>query len=590
MYGRVIDIEVADPLDRVGWIGRLVDRVPRHLRSRASIPATDGVRIHLPAELDATTGVETAFAQYRLFALEQGERIARGTLSGVASENDPLVRDLYFLRESVAVDCTIARTIRGVLPSLAAARAAASLSRPAPDALSPVEREVEVLLQRALSADPAQPPPDLGGGGAPSDSLTWARGRATTLRTVQGRYRGLPPVTHWGRVLPPGTATTRPPVPLVAEQTSGTKRPYLDLPTSSVPPREAGAGNPGVYSQRSREPAEQPQDLSDDPQGAPRAIQDGTTRDAGAAGGLPRSSEAPPAVPYPEWDCTVGRYRQPGALVRPRPAGETDAAWATQVLARYAVLVRRVRHHFERLRARRTRLGQQRDGDELDLAACVHALVDRRSGYAADDRLYVAVRPARRALAITLLVDVSGSTDAPVNETLQVIDLEKVAVLVASEALDALGDLYAVLTFSSKGPEDVRVTTIKDFADRNGEMVRRRISALEPQGNTRLGAALRHATTLLVRQPAGHRLLLILSDGRPNDVGLYQGDYGVEDARQAINEARATNVYPFCLTVDREESAYLARIFGPAGYTILQQPDHLPLALLKVVRQLLASS
>jgi nitric oxide reductase NorD protein len=233
------------------------------------------------------------------------------------------------------------------------------------------------------------------------------------------------------------------------------------------------------------------------------------------------------------------------------------------------------------------RLTQQRDGAELDLAACVRALVDVRSGHSADDRLYVAIRPARRSLAIALLVDVSGSTDTPVNPTQQVIDVEKEAVLLAGEALDALGDRYTVLAFYGTGANDVRLATVKRFDEPNGEAVRRRTAALAPQGNTRLGAPIRHATALLAREPAGHRLLLILSDGRPNDVAGYHEMYGVEDSRQAINEARSRGVFPFCLTIDREGADYLPRIFGDAGHTIIRHPDQLPVALVSVVRGLL---
>jgi nitric oxide reductase NorD protein len=162
-------------------------------------------------------------------------------------------------------------------------------------------------------------------------------------------------------------------------------------------------------------------------------------------------------------------------------------------------------------------------------------------------------------------------------------------VLMASEALDALGDAYAVMTFSGRGRDDVRVRTIKSFAERNGESVRRRIAALEPEGFTRLGAAVRHATARLAHEEAGHRLLLIVSDGKPNDEDEYEGRYGVEDSRQAIFEARASGVFPFCLTIDREGREYLTRIFGAAGHTILLDPEQLPIALLGVVRHLLAT-
>lgn len=292
---------------------------------------------------------------------------------------------------------------------------------------------------------------------------------------------------------------------------------------------------------------------------------------------------------YPEWDWEAGDYRASGAIVRRYDPDVTDDTWGNTVLARHGVLVRLLRERFERLRARRARLTQQRDGDELDLTACVRAWVDQRTGHAVDDRLYIAVRPARRGIAIALLIDVSGSTDEWIDARRRVIDVEKTALLLASEALDALGDLYAVLTFSGKGRANVRMRTIKAFDETNGPVVRQRIGALEPEGYTRAGAAIRHASALLARQPAAHRLLLIISDGKPNDVDDYQGLRGVEDTRQAIIEARAQGVYPFCLTIDRQGQEYLGRIFGEAGHTVLRNPQQLPLALVKVVKHLLAS-
>jgi nitric oxide reductase NorD protein len=314
------------------------------------------------------------------------------------------------------------------------------------------------------------------------------------------------------------------------------------------------------------------------------------TADFGPAQTLP---DGVLAIPYPEWDHHAGRLRPRGVTVLVQPAPEGDVTWADTVLRDQAALVRSVRHRFEPLRARRARLPRQRQGDELDVGACVAAYADRAAGQSGDERPYVATRPARRPLAIALLVDVSGSTDARVSETRddtrQIIDVEKEAVLLAGEALDALGDPFAVLTFSSRGAHAVRVHTVKAFAERHDATVRRRVSAMRPAGNTRLGAAIRHTTALLAAQRAGHRLLLLLSDGRPNDMDGYQGHYAVEDARQAVHEARALGVFPFCLTVDREESEYLPHIFGAAGHTVLRRPDQLPVALVRAVRQLLGA-
>jgi nitric oxide reductase NorD protein len=295
------------------------------------------------------------------------------------------------------------------------------------------------------------------------------------------------------------------------------------------------------------------------------------------------------AAVYPEWDWRAGGYVPRAASVRQVPALDGDGAWPAAVLRHHAATVRRLREKFERLQARRLRLSRQRDGDELDLSACVSALADLRAGLPVDDRLYSVTRPARRGLAILLLVDISGSTSDEVARGVRIIDLEKVALLLTAQALDALGDAYAVLTFSGQGAHGVRMRSVKDFGERNGEAVRRRMGALQPEGYTRLGAAVRHAGALLSRIDAGHRLLLIISDGKPNDVDDYSGRYGVEDSRQAISEARRAGIFPFCLTVDRSASAYLPRIFGTAGHEILRRPEQLPLALSGLVQHLLRS-
>jgi nitric oxide reductase NorD protein len=169
----------------------------------------------------------------------------------------------------------------------------------------------------------------------------------------------------------------------------------------------------------------------------------------------------------------------------------------------------------------------------------------------------------------------------------RVIDVSREGVLIVIEALAALGDRHAVFAFRGQGPERVDLLAVKRFEEAAGDQIRRRVAALEPDGYTRLGAALRHATALLSREPARHRLLLLLSDGRPNDVDLYEGRYGLEDTRQALAEARLQAVRPFCLTIDREAPRYAARVFGNRDYAMLRQPERMPEVLVAVLRRLL---
>lgn len=594
MYGR--HIPIAPPsAQRVGWWSRTWRSVSP-FQQPESVPMSDGEALRLPPAMDAALGDDAAIARYRLLAIEQAERVLRGTVVVAADATDDLERDLFLLRESAAVDAAIVHSMRNVAPALAVARAEALARRPLMEGLSGAERSVEQLVRQLLAA-PAHVPPDaLGATESARESLAWARETAGRLRVPGERYRSVPPVGLWGKVLPPTPN---------AVAANGTSDPLLSRRMFNL------VELPGVEpSGRMRETA--PAEGGEQPpvQLPPRPEQDQSRGrleeassgdvpqplepwDVGGEIGAGASAETEPLtrddVLYPEWDHDSNSYRRDAVIVRARPAPEASPAWALATLQTHGSLVRQVRERFERLRARRTRLPRQRDGEELDLAAVVRALVDARTGHAVDDQIYLDVRPARREMAILLLVDVSGSTDAFVTGSFQVIDVEKIALLLAAEALDALGDRYAMYAFSGKGAASVRVTTIKGFAERNGPIVRGRISALEPEANTRLGAAIRHATALLDGQSAGHRLLLILSDGQPNDVDAYQGSRGVEDSRQAINEARARDVYPFCLTVDREDSEYLKRIFGPAGYAILPRPEQLPRVLLSVVQKLLNS-
>jgi nitric oxide reductase NorD protein len=564
IYGRSIPIE---PIDQSVWnrerVRQLANRDPR---AREATPGGDGATIYLPPELAAGVGDADAVARYRLFAIEQAERITRGTAER-APLGDPLARDLYLLREATAIDAHIARAHPGMLAALRAERDAALQRRPALDGLSPAERAVETRVRDALAARPepaTREPSD------PEASLVWARAMAEQIRADGAAYRGVAPSAVWGTVRTASSALADP---------EDVGRPWLGTEQAELP-REDGRRGESLPEHEGDQAGSTPSPEAsakrfDDSHGLTEVIADGVVE------------QLPPPIFYDEWNSDTGSYLKRGAAVRVYTPAEGDTSWAPDTLRQYGSLVRQVRQQFERLRARRSLLKRQRAGDDLDLAACVDAIVDRHIGAAPDDRLYVDARPARRGLAISLLADVSGSTEARVNEQWRIIDLEKIALLLATEALDALGDLYAVHTFGGKTAMNVKLTTIKDFAERSGEIVHQRIAAIEPGGFTRLGAAVRHATHRLARQSAGHRLLLLLSDGRPNDVDLYQGPYGVEDARQAIAEARASGVYPFCLTIDRDASQYLPRIFGQAGHTILQRPEQMPRALLAVVRALI---
>jgi nitric oxide reductase NorD protein len=131
----------------------------------------------------------------------------------------------------------------------------------------------------------------------------------------------------------------------------------------------------------------------------------------------------------------------------------------------------------------------------------------------------------------------------------------------------------------------VRVQTLKGFEEPLGATVTRRISALKPGYYTRMGAAIRHVTAQLADRPNRHRLLVLLTDGKPNDVDHYEGRYGIEDTRQAIREARRDGLAVFAITVDAQARDYIPYLFGRGAYAIFPQVSHLTKALPALYRQ-----
>jgi nitric oxide reductase NorD protein len=154
------------------------------------------------------------------------------------------------------------------------------------------------------------------------------------------------------------------------------------------------------------------------------------------------------------------------------------------------------------------------------------------------------------------------------------------------EALERLGDRYAIHGFSGYTHTRCDSYRVKDFAEPYDAKVQARISGIRPQDYTRMGVAIRHLTRKLLAVEARTRVLIVLSDGRPDDEDGYRGDYGIEDTRQAVLEARGRGVHPFCITIDDQAQAYLPHVFGPAGYVLVEKVDRLPLRVSEIYRRM----
>ncbi len=295
-----------------------------------------------------------------------------------------------------------------------------------------------------------------------------------------------------------------------------------------------------------------------------------------------RNSEE--AVRYPEWDHHLHDYLHDHTYVREVPVQtDRDGDFYRQTLIRYRGLVTRMRRAFELLKPEgMTILRQWPEGDAFDYRALLDFAIDRRSGRIPSDRLFIKRLKQERDVAVLLLVDLSRSTANPAaGGDATVLDVAKEALVLFCEALQVIGDDFAIAGFSGTGRHAVDFYGIKDFQASMSDAVKARISVLSPQRSTRMGAAVRHATTLLAKAESRVRLIIVVSDGFPNDLG-YKADYAIADTRRAVQEARARNFHVKAITVNIGSDPRLDDLYGRVHHHVIGDVRELPDKLLRL--------
>ncbi len=279
-------------------------------------------------------------------------------------------------------------------------------------------------------------------------------------------------------------------------------------------------------------------------------------------------------IKLPEWDWRRRELVPDYCRLVPMEAMDAGSCSLPKHLNRTA---RRLRAQFEQLRPARQWYKAQPYGREIDLDAYLRFAADRRAGRVdSANGLYRDLRSGARDLACLLLADLSLSTDTYVDNHHRGINVIRDSLYLFAESLAATGDRFSLYGFSSRKRDPVRFHHIKGFDQPYDGRVRGRIGAIKPGYYTRMGALLRHARTLLESEPAQQRLLLLLSDGKPNDLDKYEGRHGIEDTRHAVHQARQAGLQPFCVTVDAKGSEYLPYLFGSGGYLVIRRPWELP--------------
>jgi len=322
---------------------------------------------------------------------------------------------------------------------------------------------------------------------------------------------------------------------------------------------------------------------------------------------------------YDEWDYHIEDYRQRWCRLREVATESDSGEFFHQTLLEYSALIPEVRRQFQKIRPEMYRVVRGlEDGEDFDLNAVVNARVDRRARLAPSSKLYTARVREERDVATLFLIDMSASTDEPLekapptarladddtgrddilgqfptapghNRQRRIIDVTKEALVIMAEALEEIGDNYAIYGFSGHGRQNVEFYLVKSFNESLSPAVQGRIGALEPKRSTRMGTALRHATEKLSGVTSRARHIILLSDGFPQDFDYGQDRrsnvYGLRDTTVALRECEAAGITPFCITVDKAGHDYLREMCDGSRYMVIDDIASLPRELPKIYQR-----
>jgi hypothetical protein len=302
------------------------------------------------------------------------------------------------------------------------------------------------------------------------------------------------------------------------------------------------------------------------------------------------------AFNYDEWDRELVDHRVGWCRVIEKKVKRGSRDFVDDTREQHKGVISSIRHQFQLMKPENlAKITNEIDGEDYDLNAVVDFFIDRRADGQQSERIYTKRLRRRRDVAVSFLLDQSSSTARTIGRhPLQpythpgrrIIEIEKEGLVLMSEALEAVGDVYAINGFTSEGRRNVKFYVLKDFNEQYSDEVMRRIGGITYQNNTRLGAAIRHATAKLEKQEARTRLLIVLSDGRPYDHDYGDARYAREDTREALVQAKARGITPFCITIDRESESELRDLYGEIGYTIIDDVLTLPERLPGIYRRL----
>jgi nitric oxide reductase NorD protein len=556
-----------------------------------------------------------------------------------------LLRRVFLTVEDLRIDSAVRRRYPGALRDLERVLAHALASRPQAHALRTVPALIEAMLQYSLGAPAAQLIAEDSSGllGRLIDTLALVKQQDTDVHDsalvsirvcseIEALLRRAPRETLMKTDAAAGGELTQ-------ESAAAAAPPWQDAALESesgLDDDEAASGvnfrgmfradqvlkrRPGAHE--TTQALDQPSAnfVTDD---LAKAALDGPPSPPGSL--LPRgrrSDDGLRSFLYDEWDYIRQSYLPAWCRIFEHRLRGDNFSFIDDVRRRHPALASQVRRQFAFIKPQSWhRVRRTSDGDELELDAVIEAVIDRRRGHVNDSHLYVRRDRARRDVAAAFLVDMSASTDFPLPDgkisavaaeggqqesglylyagpvdlpaasvpKRRVIDVSKDALALMCDALHRLGDSYAIYGFSGDGRENVEFHVVKDFADQLSALTWAALAAMEPRRSTRMGAAIRHALSKLAREPASMKVLIIVSDGYPEDhdygVDRTDREYGIADTARALREAEHAGVTDFCVTIDPAGHDYLRRMCRQSRYLVIDDVTSLPRELSKIYRTL----
>lgn len=285
-----------------------------------------------------------------------------------------------------------------------------------------------------------------------------------------------------------------------------------------------------------------------------------------------------PPVHYGEWDHMIQLERPAWATVQERRPKVGDAAVIDGILAEHRRLIGRMKYILDAMQPQGVqRIRKLEDGDEIDLNAALSSLTDLRMGRQPDPRIMMRSVRKTRDISVLVLLDLSHSTnDKVAGQDHTVLELTRSACALLADAIQKVGDPFAIHGFCSDGRHDVHYWRFKDFDQPYDDVAKARLAGMEGQLSTRMGAAIRHASAALKAQRSSKKLLLVITDGEPADVDVRDPQYLRQDTKKAVEAAGRDGVTTYCMSLDPRADQYVSRIFGARNYLVVDKVERLP--------------